>query len=115
MTDVFPLGVYACTQGPRFETPSEIKMIKTLGGDIVGMTGVPEVVLARELEICYGSICIVANYAAGINEKKLTATEVMEIVAKNEETLRETVVRAVKGIPDERKCLCGAALEGAEV
>lgn len=112
---VFSEGVYACTQGPRFETPSEIKMIKMLGGDVVGMTGVPEVVLARELEICYSSICIVANYAAGIKEKKLTATEVIEIVAKNERTLREAVVRAIKSIPEKRKCRCGSALEGAEV
>ena len=50
-----------------------------------------------------------------IKEKKLTAAEVTEIVKKNEETLRETVVRAIKSIPDERKCACGAALEGAEV
>jgi 5'-methylthioadenosine phosphorylase len=115
VSKVFSNGVYACTQGPRFETPAEIKMIKTLGGDIVGMTGVPEVVLARELEICYGSICIVANYAAGMKEKRLTATEVTEIVAKNEKTLQETVARAIKSIPEKRKCTCGDALEGAEV
>lgn len=112
---VHPIGVYACTQGPRFETPSEIKMIKALGGDVVGMTGVPEVVLARELELCYGSLCIVANFAAGMKEDKLTATEVTDIVAKNEEMLGDIVARAVKGIPDVRECSCGKALAGAEV
>jgi 5'-methylthioadenosine phosphorylase len=115
VTKVFPLGVYACTQGPRFETPSEIRMIKTLGGDVVGMTGVPEVVLARELEICYGSLCIVANYAAGIKEDKLTATEVTETVKKNEATVIKIITGAIKGIPDSGECSCGQALAGAEV
>ena len=115
VSNVFSEGVYACTQGPRFETPSEIRMIKTLGGDIVGMTGVPEVVLARELEICYGSVCIVANYAAGISKGKLIAAEVTEIVKKNEEILRKIIADAIKGLPERRECACGQALEGAEV
>ena len=66
--DVILGGTYVCTEGPRFETPAEIKMFKMLGGDLVGMTGVPEVTLARERGICYNSICIVSNYAAGIHE-----------------------------------------------
>ena len=115
VSNVFGEGVYACTQGPRFETPTEIKMIKTLGGDIVGMTGVPEVVLAREMQMCYGSLCIVANFAAGIKEDKLTATEVKDIVKKNEEILGEIIAHAVKGIPNVRECACGKALAGAEV
>ena len=49
-------GVYAATEGPRFETPAEIRMLATLGCDVVGMTGMPEVVLARELEMCYASV-----------------------------------------------------------
>jgi len=56
-------GVYVCTEGPRLETASEIKMFKILGAEIVGMTLVPEVFLARELEICYASICYITNYA----------------------------------------------------
>ena len=54
--DVILGGTYVCTEGPRFETPAEIKMFKMLGGDLVGMTGVPEVTLARERGICYNSI-----------------------------------------------------------
>ncbi len=115
VSNVSSRGVYACTQGPRFETPSEISMIKTLGGDVVGMTGVPEVVLSREKEICYGSVCIVANLAAGISEDKLTSTELMEIVRANEAKLREIVTGAIASIPEHRKCDCGRTLEGAEV
>lgn len=115
VSNVFGEGVYACTQGPRFETPTEIKMIKTLGGDIVGMTGVPEVVLAREMEMCYGSLCIVANFAAGIKEDKLTAREVTDVVKKNKESLRKIIADAVKNIPEHRECSCGEALGGAGV
>ncbi len=112
---VFEKGVYACTNGPRFETPSEIKMMKMLGCDIVGMTSYPEVVLARELEICYASICTVTNYAAGMSKRKLTATEVVDIVKENEENLKKIIIRALEYIPEERKCPCKNALEGAKL
>ena len=59
-------GVYVATTGPRLETPTEIKKFALFGGDLVGMTLVPEVFLARELEICYGSICYVVNFAEGV-------------------------------------------------
>ncbi len=60
-----PEATYVCTQGPRFETPAEIEMFRRLGGDLVGMTGVPEVVLAREAGICYAAVALVTNWAAG--------------------------------------------------
>lgn len=61
-------GVYACTQGPRLETAAEIKRLAGDGADVVGMTGMPEAVLARELGIPYAQLNVVANYAAGIGE-----------------------------------------------
>ena len=85
--DVILGGTYVCTEGPRFETPAEIKMFKMLGGDLVGMTGVPEVTLARERGICYNSICIVSNYAAGIHEHTLTIDEVFEMVSERKSDL----------------------------
>ena len=71
-------GTYICTDGPRFETPAEIRVFKNWGADVVGMTGVPEVVLAREAEISYAGISIVTNAAAGISAHPLTQTEVMD-------------------------------------
>ena len=68
---------YVCTEGPRFETPAEIRMFQRLGADLVGMTSVPEVVLARELGMCYASIGMVTNEAAGISTHPLTHAEVM--------------------------------------
>ena len=58
-----PEATYVCTEGPRLETPAEIKMFKKLGGDLVGMTLIPECFLAKELEICYLPVCYLTNYA----------------------------------------------------
>ena len=58
-------GVYACVQGPRLETAAEINRLERDGASMVGMTGMPEAALARELEISYAAFCPVANYAAG--------------------------------------------------
>jgi 5'-methylthioinosine phosphorylase len=61
-------GVYAATQGPRLETAAEINRMERDGADVVGMTGMPEAVLARELDLDYATIAVVANYAAGRGE-----------------------------------------------
>jgi len=62
---VFDGGVYAATQGPRLETAAEIDRLERDGADLVGMTGMPEAVLAREVSLEYAAIAVVANYAAG--------------------------------------------------
>jgi 5'-methylthioadenosine phosphorylase len=61
-------GCYACTQGPRLETAAEVKRLARDGADIVGMTGMPEASLARELEIPYAHLALVVNQAAGVGE-----------------------------------------------
>ena len=58
-------GVYAATQGPRLETAAEIHRLERDGADIVGMTGMPEAALAREIGLEYAALTVVANYAAG--------------------------------------------------
>jgi len=63
-----PEAVYVCTNGPRLESPAEIRMYAQLGGDVVGMTGIPEATLARELGLCYAAIAFSVNWAAGIEE-----------------------------------------------
>ena len=113
--DVLLGGTYVCTEGPRFETPAEIKMFKMLGGDLVGMTGVPEVTLAREREICYNSICIVSNFASGISQDELTIDEVFEMVAKMEDDLLELIYNFIRNVDDGTDCMCNHALDGAEV
>ncbi len=108
-------GVYVCTEGPRFETAAEIKMFQILGGTLVGMTGIPEVILSRELEICYSSICLVSNYAASISPHKLTIDEVFEIMEKRKIDLVNLIESAIKSLSYEEDCPCQNALAGAEV
>ena len=67
---VFAGGTYAATQGPRLETAAEIDRLERDGADIVGMTGMPEAALARELDLPYAAIAVVANHAAGRGESQ---------------------------------------------
>ena len=84
-------GTYVCTEGPRFETPAEISLYRKVGGDVVGMTGVPEVVLAKELGIPYGTLAFVTNMAAGL-QKNVSQEEVSTAMGK--------VVKKTKAIID---------------
>ena len=63
---VISRGVFVCTEGPRFETPAEIRALRLEGGDIVGTPLIPEVVMAREAELCFASIAPVINFGAGM-------------------------------------------------
>ena len=73
---ISPLGVYGCTQGPRLETAAEIMRMERDGCDLVGMTGMPEAALAKELEMEYAGISVVANWAAGKAEGEITMAEI---------------------------------------
>ena len=104
---VHPAATYVCTEGPRFETPAEIAMFERLGGDVIGMTGVPEVVLAREAGICYMSICVVTNFAAGMSGTNLTEAEVTEMMVRYLPALREFILGIVESVEDDWECACG--------
>jgi 5'-deoxy-5'-methylthioadenosine phosphorylase len=69
-------GTYGCTQGPRLETAAEIKRLAQDGCDLVGMTGMPEAALARELDIAYANISVVVNWGAGLEEGEITMAEI---------------------------------------
>ncbi|UWG96150.1 S-methyl-5'-thioadenosine phosphorylase [Dehalobacter sp. DCM] len=99
-------GVYVCTEGPRFETPAEIKMFRLLGGHLVGMTGVPEVVLARELGMCYATIALVTNQAAGINHEPLTHAEVIASMNLLSNTVAALVESTCKLMDLDQRCYC---------
>ena len=91
-------GTYVCTEGPRFESPAEIRMYAMLGGQTVGMTNVPEVTLANEAEMAYMTISMVTNYAAGISESALTHGEVVDMMQQMAEQLQSLVKEVIKGI-----------------
>lgn len=102
---VWERAVYVCTEGPRFETPAEIRMFRLLGGDIVGMTGCPEASLARELGLCYASLCLVSNMAAGL-QSRISSEEVVEIASKMANVILRILEDALKNMPRKRSCSC---------
>lgn len=104
-------GCYVSTEGPRFETTAEIKAYRLLGGDLVGMTGMPEAVLAREAEMCYMTISMVTNFAAGISPIALTHREVYEVMRHNGEHIRLLLSRIIERLQPDSQCECHHALQ----
>ncbi len=102
-------GVYVCTEGPRFESSAEINMFRILGGDMVGMTNVPEVVLAREKGLCYAAVAVVTNYAAGISPRPLSHDEVLAEMSCSRTDLMELLRQVIKDASTEKNCLCCGA------
>ncbi len=91
-------GVYACMSGPTYETPAEVKMVRALGGDAVGMSTVPEVIIANHSGMKVIGVSCMTNMAAGILEQPLNHDEVMETSARAREKfikLMENIVKEV--------------------
>ena len=91
-------AVYGCTQGPRLETAAEIDRLQRDGADLVGMTGMPEAALARELELEYACLAVVVNHAAGRGTSRQRIA-----LGELEEVLGETMVRAVRILEESLK------------
>ena len=84
-------GIYGCTQGPRLETAAEIERLKRDGCDIVGMTGMPEASLSREIGIEYACIALVVNWAAGVADEALSMVDIMHTVRKNMGEIKQLI------------------------
>jgi 5'-methylthioadenosine phosphorylase len=110
----FSEGVYVCTEGPRFETKAEIRMMRQFG-DVVGMTGLPEVVLEKELNMCYASICTVTNDACGLGNGKMTVSEVLDTLANINEKLQAVILDVLQSLPRQNSCNCMFATSDAEL
>ncbi|ACD66749.1 MAG TPA: S-methyl-5'-thioadenosine phosphorylase [Sulfurihydrogenibium sp.] len=108
-------GVYAATEGPRLETSAEIKFLRLIGADIVGMTLVPEIVLARELKMHFASISVVTNLAAGISQNRLTSDEVVEMMKEKNEQIKTVILTFIENLPERFNCECENVLKGAAI
>lgn len=101
-------AVYICTEGPRFETASEIKFYKNFG-DVVGMTSVPEVVLAKELGLCYSSIGIITNWCTGI-KGDIAIHDIKATIDKNREKVTDVFIKVFKSGLDQENCRCNNSI-----
>ena len=91
-------GTYAATQGPRFETAAEIDRLERDGATIVGMTGMPEAALARELDLCYAMIAVVANAAAGRGHGEVSVDDIMQNLKTGIDKARLLLEVAIPGL-----------------
>lgn len=107
-------GTYVCIEGPRFSTKAESEMHRKWGVSIIGMTAMPEAVLAREAEICYASLALSTDYDVWHEtEAPVTADMVVQTLLKNVETAKRAIREAVPLIPSDRECGCSSALSVA--
>lgn len=104
---------YVCIEGPRFSTRAESRLFRSWGADIIGMTLVPEVVLAREAGICYTTIATVTDYDVWA-EKPVTAQEVVETLKSNVERAKKVIYEVIPSL-SERRCSCERSSENALV
>ena len=110
-------GALVVVEGPRFSTRAESLWYRSMGWSVVGMTGHPEAVLARELALCYTSMTLVTDLDAGAESGEgVSHEEVLKVFAANVERLRTVLFDAVAGLPvdGERNCLCMRALDGLD-
>ncbi|MBN1503320.1 S-methyl-5'-thioadenosine phosphorylase [Candidatus Woesearchaeota archaeon] len=105
-------GICIVINGPRFSTKAESHLYRSWDADIINMTMCPEVVLAREAEICYANIAMVTDYDCWY-EHHVTSDEVVETMKQNIEKVKRLLTEIIPLISEERKCACKDALQGA--
>jgi len=102
-------AVYVCTEGPRFESKHEVKMYKSLGGDVIGMTNIPEVVLAKELGMCYSTVGIITNWCTGISGE-IAIHDIHGAMEKSKAKITEGFIKIFSGMLDQENCNCNSSI-----
>ena len=112
-------GTVVVIQGPRFSTKAESRFFRGQGWDVINMTQYPEVLLAREQELCYLNVSVVTDYDVGLEGdpkvKPVSHHEVIRVFEKNMERLRSLIVEIAEQLPQKRTCSCGSALKDARL
>lgn len=111
--DLVDGGALVVINGPRFSTRAESRMYAGFGGSVVGMTGMPEATIARELALCYTCVAAVTDLDAGVEAGQgVTHANVFEVFAANVDRLRTLMVTAILTLPTDDECTCRHALDG---
>src|SRR5215218_2817270 len=109
-------GTLVAVQGPRFSTRAESRWHAAAGWSLVGMTGMPEAAIARELALCLTSVALVTDLDAGVDAGEgVTHAEVLEVFGRNVVRLRSLLETALGLLPDDDECTCRHALDGLEL
>lgn len=107
-------GTYLCIEGPQFSTRAESEHFRSMRASVIGMTNMPEARLAREAEICYGTLALVTDYDCWhVSEEDVTVETVLGYLRRNAETARAVMAHAVETMPQDRSCPCASALATA--
>lgn len=93
--DLWPHGVYGCTQGPRLESRAEVQRLLRDGCDMVGMTGMPEAALARELGLGYACLALSVNWAAGLSEELITMDAIERVLSTGMHEALDVLQKAI--------------------
>ena len=111
---VHPRGTYVCIEGPQFSTLAEAHVHRQLRFEVIGMTNVTEAKLAREAEVCYGTIAMITDYDCWHPEhESVTAAQIIATLNQNAGNAQRVLREAVRAMPAERICKCGSALRHA--
>lgn len=106
-------GALAVIEGPRFSTRAESRWYAAQGWSLVGMTALPEAVLARELALCYTTLALVTDLDAGLAEGEgVSQAEVLRVFGENVGRLRDSLFDVIPALPERRDCPCSRALDG---
>jgi 5'-methylthioadenosine phosphorylase len=109
-------GTYVCIEGPQFSTLAEANMHRQMRFEVIGMTNVTEAKLAREAEICYATIAMITDFDCWHPEhESVTASQIIATLVQNAENAQRVLREAVRAMPEDRNCKCGAALKHALV
>src|SRR6266508_2276541 len=110
-------GTMVVVQGPRFSTRAESRWYQEAGWKVINMTGYPEALLARELEICYVNVSLITDYDVGLEGasgvEPVSHAEVVRVFEQNNAKRRDLLVALIPSIPTDRSCICSTALAGA--
>jgi len=107
-------GTYICMEGPQFSTLAEAHMHRRLEFDVIGMTNVTEAKLAREAELCYGTMAMITDYDCWHpDHESVTGAQIMATLQQNAENAQRVLREAIKSMPERRECKCGSALAQA--
>jgi len=107
-------GTMVVIEGPRFSTRAESAWFNRQGWHTLNMTGYPEALLARELEICYANVSLITDYDVGVEGvPPVTHEEVIRVFEENNARLRDLLFAVIPALPAERDCPCATALKGA--